>query len=237
MRTIVPTRAGSPAIRVAIADDESLFRTSLRHLLSVPPATLNSVYGAQLEASFDVVGESASGEETIRVIEAAHPDLLLLDLCMPRMSGLDVLRELTPHRGSMRIILLTGSITDQSVLSAVRLGVHGLVVKHAPTELLFEAIASVLAGRYWLDRAIVSDLLEFTRPLLDSSSDLRLTAREREVLALVAGGLSNRDIARRFALSEETVKHHLTHLYAKIGASNRHELALLASRRGTEHGA
>jgi DNA-binding NarL/FixJ family response regulator len=228
-------------LRVVIADDECLFRTSLRQLLATPPGVLDSVYGVNVGAGFDVVGEAASGDETVRVVEAGRPDLLLLDICMPRMSGLDVLRELSLEHRGLRSILLTGSLTEQAVLSAVRLGARGLVLKDATAELLFEAIASVMAGGYWLDRSVISSLVEATRPLLDSpvatnAAAVRLTAREREVLTLVVGGLSNRDIARKFALSEETVKHHLTHLYAKIGASNRHELALLASRRGIEHG-
>jgi two-component system nitrate/nitrite response regulator NarL len=226
-------------VRVVIADDECLFRTSLRQLLAVPPTVIHDVYGCEVGAGYEVVGEAATGEETIRAVEAAHPDLLLLDLCMPRMSGLDVLRELASRATNLRTILLTGSITNDRVLSAVRLGVRGLIVKHATTELLFEAIASVMAGRHWLDRTLVSDLVEFTRPLYASQSadgrgDFRITAREREVLGLVVAGYANKEIAQTCSVSEETVKHHLTRLFDKVGASNRGELAALAARHGLD---
>jgi DNA-binding NarL/FixJ family response regulator len=205
----------------------------LRQLLDVPPDVIRNVYGIDVEIRFEVVGEAASGEETVRIVHAAQPDLLLLDLCMPRMSGLDVLRELI-GAAAPRTIVLTGSITDQSMLSAVRLGVHGLVEKNATTELLFEAMIAVMAGRYWLDRRVISDLVEFTRPLLesrrvDSHGDARLTARERDVLTLVAAGYANKEIARQYMLSEETVKHHVTRLLAKVGASNRRQLTALVA--------
>jgi DNA-binding NarL/FixJ family response regulator len=163
-----------------ISDDECLFRTSLRQLLAVPPQVIESVYGVDVGAGFDVVGEAASGEDTVRVVEATRPDLLLLDVCMPRMSGIDVLRELGSNGSAPRTILLTGSLTEQAALSAIRLGVQGLVVKEAPAELLFEAIASVIAGRYWIDRTVISDLVEATRPLFEGSvAGLRPAARAR----------------------------------------------------------
>jgi two-component system nitrate/nitrite response regulator NarL len=225
-------------VRVVLSDDECLFRASLRQLFAVPPAVIKDVYGVDVGPGFDVVGEAESGEDTVRVVRSVRPDLLLLDLRMPRMSGLDALRELTPIDNALRTILLAGTIDRPQILTAVHLGVRGLLLKDAATEVLFEAIACVLAGRYWLGQTLVTDLLEVVRPLIQSSKAaggrlaFGLTPRERDVLGLIVAGYANKDIAREFAVSEETVKHHLTRMFDKVGVSNRLELAMVATERG-----
>jgi DNA-binding NarL/FixJ family response regulator len=234
-----PSSAGP--IRVVLADDESLFRASLRQLLAVPPLVIKDVYGVDVGAGFEVVGEASTGEDTVRVVESARPDLLLLDLSMPRMSGLEALRELETCRDSLRTVLLAGTLDRTQLATAVHLGVRGLVLKDVPTEILFEAIACVMAGQYWLGQSLVTHLLEIVRPLLQSSSATaggpladRLTPRERQVLNLVVAGCSNKEIAQQFAVSEQTVKHHLTRMFDKAGASNRLELAMVATRHGLD---
>jgi two-component system nitrate/nitrite response regulator NarL len=225
-------------VRVVLSDDEGLFRASLRQLFAVPPSIIKDVYGVDVGPGFDVVGEAESGEDTVRVVRSVRPDLLLLDLRMPRMSGLDALRELTPIDSTLRTILLAGTIDRPQLLTAVHLGVRGLLLKDATTEVLFEAVACVLAGRYWLGQTLVSDLLEVVRPLIQTSKAaggrlaFGLTPREREVLSLIVAGYANKDIAREFAVSEETIKHHLTRMFDKVGVSNRLELAMVATERG-----
>jgi DNA-binding NarL/FixJ family response regulator len=225
-------------VKVFLADDESLFRASLRQLLAVPPNVLQDVYGVNVGPGFEVVGEAGSGEDVVRLVQSAPPDLLLLDLCMPRMSGLDALRELTSCRDQVRIILLAGNIDRSQLVSAVRLGVRGLLLKDAPTEVLFEAIMCVMAGQYWLGQSLVSDLLEIVRPLIQSAgvtgtgAPSRLTPREQQVLRMVVAGHSNKEIAQQWTVSEETIKHHLTRMFDKVGAANRVELAMLATSRG-----
>jgi two-component system, NarL family, nitrate/nitrite response regulator NarL len=232
-----PAESNSP-VRVVLADDESLFRASLRQLLAVPAPVLKEVYGVDVGPGFEVIGEAGTGEDTARVVRSVQPDLLLLDLCMPRLSGLDALRELESCRDGMRIILLAGNIDRTQLISAVRLGVHGLLLKDAPTEVLFEAIMCVLAGRYWLGQTLVTDLLETVRPLIQSSSTTdgtvasRLTPRERQVLKMIVAGHSNREIAQQWTVSEETIKHHLTRMFDKAGVANRVELAMLATKDG-----
>ena len=225
-------------IRVFLADDESLFRASLRQLLGVPPNVLEDVYGVNVGPGFEVIGEAGTGEDVVRLVESAPPDLLLLDLCMPRMSGLDALRELASRRDRMRIILLAGNIDRSQIVSAVRLGVRGLLLKDAATEMLFEAIMCVMAGQYWLGQSLVSDLLEVVRPLIQSAgvtgdgAGSKLTPREQQVLRMVVAGHSNKEIAQQWTVSEETIKHHLTRMFDKVGAANRVELAMLATSQG-----
>lgn len=229
-------------IRVVLADDESLFRASLRQLLAVPPEIIKDVYGVDVGPGFEVVGEAGSGEDTVRVVTSVQPDLLVLDLSMPRMSGLEALRELDVRRDSVRTVLLAGTIDRSHLLTAVHLGVRGLLLKDATTELLFEALVAVMAGQCWLEQTLITHLLETVRPLLDSSPGAGgrkaygLTPRERQVLDMVVAGHPNKEIARACAVSEQTIKHHLTRVFDKVGASSRVELVMLATRQGLVDG-
>jgi two-component system nitrate/nitrite response regulator NarL len=243
MTVVPPNSHPGKATRVVLADHHSIFRASLRQLLSVPPKTIKEVYSVDVGTGFQVVGEAGSGEETIRIVESVEPDLLLLDPFMPRMSGLEALGELQCRNERMRTILLAAAIDKPQLLTAVQLGVRGLILKDSTTEVLFDAIVSVVAGQYFLGRALLTDFIETVRPLIDSSRTqggklaFGLTPREREVLILVSAGCANKEIARQCAVSEETVKHHLTRIYDKVGASNRTELAMLAARNGLDtHG-
>jgi DNA-binding NarL/FixJ family response regulator len=223
--------------RVVVADDEGLFRASLRQLLAVPPNVLHDVYGVDVGAGFEVVGEAGSGLDTVQIVRSVNPDLLILDLQMPRMGGLEALCELAAQHGTPPTVLLAGVIERTQLLNAIRLGVRGVVLKESPTELLFEAITRVLAGQYWLAPTLVTDLMESVRPLIQPApvavpGGAALTRREREVIARVVAGCANKDIAREFSVSQETVKHHLTRIFDKVGATNRVELALLARAYG-----
>jgi DNA-binding NarL/FixJ family response regulator len=215
-----------------------MFRASLRQLLAVPPVIIKDVYGVDVGAGFDVIGEAGSGEETIAVVRAAGPDLLLLDLSMPRLSGLEALRELHSSGLAPATIVLAGSVEKPHLIAAVQLGVRGLVVKDSPTELLFEAMMCVVSGQRWVGRTLVADLMQIVGELATESSaagprqPFGLTPREREVLAHVVAGDANKEIARKCAVSEETIKHHLTRIFSKVGASNRLELAMVATQAG-----
>jgi two-component system nitrate/nitrite response regulator NarL len=222
---------------IVVADDEWMFRASLRQLLTAPTSVIKDVYAVDIGAGFSVVGEAGTGEDTVTVVNTAKPDLLLLDLDMPRMSGLDVLRQLQRPAWTLRTIVLAGNIRKAELFQAVQSGVRGVVLKDAPTEVLFESILAVLVGRRWLDQRLVADLMELVSTFAHPSNPAAgrpfgLTRREREVLALVAAGYANKEIARVCAVSEETVKHHLTRMFDKVGVSNRLELALMATASG-----
>jgi two-component system, NarL family, nitrate/nitrite response regulator NarL len=224
-------------VRVVIADDESIFRTSLRQLLTAPPSVIRDVYGIDVGAGFEVVGEAANGHDTIATVAATAPDLLLLDLNMPRIPGLSALRELQQYGGTMHTIVLSGQVTQAHLLAAFQLGVRAIVGKEEPTESLFEAIVSVVSGGHWLGGNLLAELIQLVRtggpaPGAAVRNPFGLTPREREVLTLVAAGYPNKEIARTCAVSEETVKHHLTRMFDKVGAANRVELAKVAAQIG-----
>ena len=233
----LPTTAArsTKPTRVVIADDECMFRTSLRHLLAIPPSVVREVYAVDIGSGFDVVGEAGSGEETVEAVQSARPDLLLLDISMPRLSGLDALRELRRGPEPPKTIMLSALVERPQLLTAIQLGAHGIVPKDSATEVLFEAMMRVVAGQSWVAQPLVTELIDLVRTLASqpaSRPPFGLTPREREVLSLVVEGCGNKEIAQRFAVSEETIKHHLTRMFEKVGAANRLQLALVATRNG-----
>jgi DNA-binding NarL/FixJ family response regulator len=216
--------APAKPLRVVIADDHPIFRDGLSRLL-------------EDEGGFDVVGQASDGTEAVRLARELQPDVLLLDLAMPRASGLDALRELSTAKGNTKVLLLTVAIEDAQVVQALQLGASGVVLKESATELLFKAIRSVVAGQYWLRHETVTDIVHHLQEHASAtrrepSPAERLTARERQVVAGVASGESNKEIATRLGLSEITVKHHVSNIFDKLGVSNRAELAVYATSRG-----
>lgn len=204
-------------IRIVTVDDHPIFRDGLRRLL-------------EAEGGFEVVGEAGSCREAVECVAALAPDVLLLDLAMPDGSGLDVLRAIERSAG-VRPILLTAGADKRETLEALQLGARGLVLKHSATPLLHKCIRAVMAGEYWFGRDRMPDLVEALRQLSEPpprSPVQTLTRREVHVIAAVAGGATNRDIADDLGLSEQTVKNHLSHIFDKVGVSSRLELALYA---------
>ncbi len=208
--------------RILIADDHPVFRYGVRALL-------------ETETDFRVVGDAADGEEVIQLALKLKPNVLLLDLAMPRVSGLDVLHALTRSSVPMHIILLTVAIEKREIVEALQLGARGVVLKEAATQLVIKSIRTVMAGQYWVGREVVTDLVQYLRQMTprDSREEqgkvFGLTPRELEIVAAIVSGCTNKDVAQRLSISEETVKHHLTHIFDKTGASNRLELALFAT--------
>jgi len=208
-------------IRILVADDHPIFRDGLRKLLEAEP-------------DFRVIGEASDGQEAVKLAHELKPDVLLLDLAMPRQPGLDALRELTAAATPVRTILLTVAIEKAQLVEALQLGARGVVLKETSTELLLKSIRSVVAGQYWVGREAVTDLVRVLRDLIPAAGEeakkkaFGLTPRELEVVSAIVLGYTNKDIARKFTISEDTVKHHLTNIFDKVGVSNRLELALFS---------
>jgi DNA-binding NarL/FixJ family response regulator len=216
------TRGTQPsAIRIVTADDHPIFRRGLRSVFEAEPG-------------FAIVGEAPSGDDAVRLARSLRPDVLLLDHAIggPGLSGMEALRELSTAPSPVRIVLLTASIDKAEILQALQLGARGIALKTSPPELLVKCVHRVVAGQHWIGRDQVSDLVEALRMYGDSSSPTEarfgLTVREAEIISAVVSGLSNKEIGEKFELSAHTVKHHLTHIFDKVGASNRLELALFA---------
>jgi DNA-binding NarL/FixJ family response regulator len=205
-------------VRIAIADDHQIFREGLRRLL-------------ESEAGFEVVAEATDGIEAARITRAAAPDVLLLDVAMPRMGGVEALA--TIPLDSTRVILLTAAIDPADLLRAIQLGARGVVMKESATRLLIDGIRRVMEDKYIIGSGVADDLAQAVKQIgVQPARRYGLTAREIEIVSAVAAGDSNRDIGDRLGISLQTVKHHLTSIFDKTGVSSRLELALFAIRNG-----
>jgi len=207
-------------VRIVVADDHPVFREGLIKLLEAKP-------------DLRVVGAACDGADTLALVANLEPDLVLLDLSMPRMTGLVALRELRNQAARARIILVTAAIDRTEIITGLQLGAQGVVLKESASEVLFKSISAVMAGQYWVGRNRVTDLAATLRDLSASHpqptrKQFGLTPRELEIISVILAGYSNNDIATKFAISEKTVKHHLTNIFDKLGVSNRLELALFA---------
>ncbi|HET9408044.1 MAG TPA: response regulator transcription factor [Candidatus Sulfotelmatobacter sp.] len=208
------SRAGGTPIRIIIADDHAIFRDGLRRLL-------------MSEKDFVVLAEASDGKEAISLALQLKPDLLLLDLAMPRMPGMEALRELARAESSVRVILLTAAVHPFEVTCAFQLGARGVVLKASSPEVLLDSIRTVADGQYWVDGEAINDWARLNKKISGGSG---LTSREIEIVAAIRAGSSNREIGLKLSISEETVKRHLSNIYSKLGVSSRLELALLPSR-------
>jgi two-component system, NarL family, nitrate/nitrite response regulator NarL len=208
------------SIRVLIADDHPVVRVGLRNMLQADPRV-------------KVVGEARDGLEALEMAHSLRPDVMLLDLAMPNVAGMEALREMTAGNLDTRTVVLTGLIDKRQVLEALQLGARGVLLKDAVAEHLSACIRSVMQGQYWLEGRPVQNLVQVLRDLTVQTAPaprktFGLTARELEVVTLITEGCTNKDIARQFGISEETVKRHLTNIFDKLGVGNRLELALFA---------
>jgi two-component system, NarL family, nitrate/nitrite response regulator NarL len=210
-------------IRIVLADDHPILRDGLRMLLRSEPG-------------FDVVGEAGDGAEALALVERLSPDVLLLDLAMPGMSGLKVLEEIGRRRLTVKAIILAAAITQETTIAALELGARGVLLKEAATPMLYRCVRQVMAGEFWVGRDAVGDLVAALRASPTGESSRRgrlphLTERELSVIAAVTDGECNRGVAQRLGISEQTVKNHLRNIFDKVGVSSRLELAVFAQER------
>jgi len=213
-------------IRIVVADDHPIFRDGLCKLLA-------------LEEDFEVVAQAQDGRQVLDVLQQYEPDILLLDLKMPGLDGLATLQRLQVVKNKTRVIVLTASDDKNEFVQAMKLGTSGIVLKQTATELLIKSIRKVHAGEIWLDSHTTAAVIRqfvaaddsapaSAQPAPRDRERSPLSQREREIVALVAQGFKNKEMAEKMFISEQTVKNHLHNIFDKLGVSDRLELALYA---------
>jgi DNA-binding NarL/FixJ family response regulator len=210
-------------IKVVIADDHTLFREGVKKILS-------------LEKDILVVGEAARGDEVIKAVERGKPDVLLLDLRMPRGDVVQTLLDVKDRSPATKVMILTAYAEDESIMNAAKGGARGYLLKGADFSTLLQAIKKVHKGELWIDKEIpVADIFEeialgqidsVVAPEHDDAVE-SLTRRELEILRLVAEGMTNEEIGKKIFISEKTVKTHLTNIFDKLKVNNRFKAALM----------
>ncbi|HEV3055033.1 MAG TPA: response regulator transcription factor [Solirubrobacteraceae bacterium] len=211
-------------IRVLIVDDHAVVREGLRTFLD-------------LQDGIEVVGEAADGEQGIDEAERLRPDVILMDLVMPKLDGVGAMRELRTRAPDAHVIVLTSFLDDDRLMPAIQAGAAGYLLKDVEPAELARAIRAADAGDAILDPTVAARVV---RAIADGSTPTapdqdRLTRREHEVLTLLARGRSNKRIAYELGISEKTVKTHVGHLFAKLGVTDRTQAALLAVQHGLVH--
>jgi DNA-binding NarL/FixJ family response regulator len=207
-----------------ICDDQAIVRDGLELLL-------------KLEKDFEVVGVAQDGAQAVEFVDRVKPDLVLMDLMMPGVNGVEATRQIHTAHPDVKILVLTTFDDDEWVFDAVRAGASGYLLKDTPRARVIEAIRGTLAGKSFVDPAVAGKLLEHAAsPQLLPATQItsKLTDREIEVLRLIGNGLNNSDIAGRLHLSEGTVRNHVSAILLKLGVSDRTQAAILAIRHGLD---
>jgi DNA-binding NarL/FixJ family response regulator len=205
------------AARVIVVDDQTVVREGLVLILGMLPGVV-------------VAGAAGNGEEALRLVTEARPDVVLMDLRMPRMDGVQATKRIRAEHPDTRVVVLTTYSDDESVLAALRAGAHGYLTKNARSEDIAQAITDVLGGESHLDPVVQRRLVELATN--DRPPSHGLTPRELQVLRLIAEGRSNTEIARQLYITEGTVKTHVNNLFAKAGVRDRAQAVTYAFRHG-----
>jgi two-component system, NarL family, response regulator LiaR len=206
-------------IRVLIVDDHAVVREGLRSFL-------------ELQEGMSIVGEAADGAEAVEAAAQLRPDVVLMDLVMPKVAGVEAMRQLRERVPAARVIVLTSFLDDERLLPAIRAGAAGYLLKNAQPQELARAIRTAYDGEALIDPAVAARLLDALASGAHDDRYEELTPREREVLELVGRGFSNKRIALELGAAEKTVKNHVSHVLAKLGVADRTQAALYASRVG-----
>ncbi len=230
---LLPEQTGGKNIRILIADDHPIVREGLRQLFAST-------------GDIEVVGEAANGQDALEYTRSLRPDIVLLDLRMPVMDGLSVLKAIQQNGLRVRVLVFTGSEDKNEYVQAMKLGCAGIVLKQTATDLIAKSVRKVHGGEIWLDSQTTAVVMrQFASPAESGAGEgagapgaakgrerSPLSQREREIVALVAQGYKNKEMAEKMFISEQTVKNHLHNIFDKLGVSDRLELALYAIHKG-----
>ena len=215
----MPTSTSATPIRVLIADDHGMVREGLRAYL-------------ELESDIQVVGEARDGQEAVRRAQELQPDVVLMDLVMPNMDGVDATAQIKQARPDTHVIILTSFLDDERVVPAIKAGATSYLLKDVAAADLARAIRGARAGQAQLHPEVARRLMQQVTTPKRAEAGAQLTDREREVLRLLADGRSNKEIARSLVVSERTVKGHVSNILGKLGLQDRTQAALYAVRHG-----
>lgn len=211
-------------MRVLVCDDQAIVRDGLELLL-------------KLEADMEVIGSAQDGVEAVEMAERFHPDLVLMDLKMPGMTGVEATRRICASLPTIKVLVLTTFDDDEWVFDAIRAGAAGYILKDTPREKVIEAIRGTLSGKSFVDPSVAGKLLQHVSSKQEqpqSTITEKLTSRELEVLKAISHGLTNADIAARLHLSEGTVRNHISAIFAKLEINDRTQAAIIAIRHGLD---
>ena len=210
---------GSP-IQVLVVDDHSVVRRGIRSLLAE-------------EDGIEVVGEAANGKHAIELVEKLHPDVVLMDLVMPEMGGVEAIQQITASHPEARILVMTSFAADDKVFPSIKAGALGYLLKDSDPEDLVRMIYQVYRGELSIHPAVARKVIhELNRPAEEPLTPSPLTEREVEILQLIAQGVENKEIARRLTLREATVRTHVSNILSKLHLANRVQATLYALRKG-----
>lgn len=211
-------------MKVLVCDDQAIVRDGLELLL-------------KLEAEIEVVGAAQDGAEAVEMVDKFLPDLVLMDLKMPGMNGVEATRRICASHPGIKVLVLTTFDDDEWVFDAIRAGAGGYILKDTPREKVIEAIRGTLSGKSYVDPSVVGKLLQHVSSKQEEPQSVltdKLTTREVEVLRAISHGLSNTDIAARLHLSEGTVRNHISAIFAKLDVTDRTQAAIIAIRHGLD---
>jgi DNA-binding NarL/FixJ family response regulator len=211
------------SIRLMLADDHRMLREGLRRSMT--------------DQGFDVIGEARDGDEAIRLAEELQPEVILMDVTMPEVDGVEATRQIRLHSPDIRIVMLTMHADQEVLAAAIRAGASGYLVKDCSTEEIASAVRMAASGETALSPQLAASMLDEVRKLdqLPSEEERVITRREEEVLQLIANGCSTPEVAEKLFISQKTVKNHLASIYQKLDARDRTQAVLQAVRMGIVH--